>query len=81
MPGTVIGGYRAASTNKKRHGADFYARIGAIGGKKGRTGGFAANRELAREAGRKGGLISRRRKAIQIEQPTTIKKSDLDLAA
>lgn len=81
MPGTVIGGHRAASTNKKRHGADFYARIGAIGGKKGRTGGFAANRELAREAGRKGGLISRRRKAIQIEQPTTIKKSDLDLAA
>lgn len=79
MPGNAIGGQRAAVTNKKRHGSDFYARIGAIGGKKGRTGGFAANRELAREAGRKGGLISRRRK-VQIEAPAA-KKSDLDLAA
>jgi hypothetical protein len=31
-----------------------------MGGKKGRTGGFAANRELARVAGAKGGAISRR---------------------
>lgn len=74
MPGTIEGGKRAAAKNKQRHGADFYARIGAMGGRKGHTGGFAANRELAREAGRKGGLISRRKKA-------TIKKSDLDLAA
>lgn len=34
--------------------------IGALGGKKGTTGGFWANRELAREAGRIGGLKSRR---------------------
>ena len=39
-------------------------RIGAIGGKKGTTGGFAVNRELARIAGAKGGKISRRTKAI-----------------
>ncbi len=77
MPGTVIGGKRAAGTNKARHGKDFYARIGAIGGRKGHTGGFAANRELARAAGRKGGLISRRRKAVE----PTVTKSDLDLAA
>jgi len=64
MAGTKSGGRAAAETNKKKHGADFYARIGAMGGKKGRTGGFFANRELAREAGRKGGRISRRSKKI-----------------
>lgn len=36
---------------------------GAIGGRKGTTGGFYANRELAVIAGKKGGRISRRRKA------------------
>lgn len=65
MPGTVAGGRKAAQTNKNRHGANFYARIGAKGGHNGHTGGFAANRELAREAGRKGGLISRRRKTTK----------------
>ena len=65
MPGTVNGGRQAAETNKKKYGKDFYARIGAIGGKKGTTGGFAANRELARIAGAKGGRISRRRKAVE----------------
>lgn len=73
MSGTTKGGQLAAETNVKRHGADFYARIGAMGGKKGRTGGFFANRELAREAGRKGGRISRRTKKVARE--------DLDLAA
>lgn len=33
---------------------------GRIGGSRGRTGGFFANSELAREAGRKGGHTSRR---------------------
>lgn len=63
MAGTKAGGAKAAATNKAKHGADFYARIGRKGGKNGTTGGFAANRELAREAGRKGGRISRRGKA------------------
>ena len=62
MAGTVKGGKAAAATNKKRHGADFYAKIGAKGGVKGKTGGFFANLELSREAGRKGGRISRRTK-------------------
>jgi len=62
MAGTKTGGKAAASTNKTKYGADFYARIGAMGGKKGTTGGFAANRELARTAGAKGGRISRRAK-------------------
>lgn len=69
MAGTHDGGKAAANTNKAKYGADFYARIGAIGGKKGHTGGFASNiigndgltgRERARVAGAKGGLISRR---------------------
>ncbi len=62
MAGTPRGGAAAAKTNKAKYGADFYARIGAMGGKKGTTGGFAANRELARIAGAKGGRISRRTK-------------------
>lgn len=62
MAGTQKGGQLAAATNRKKYGANFYARIGAIGGKKGRTGGFFANRELARIAGAKGGRISRRTK-------------------
>jgi general stress protein YciG len=62
MAGTKDGGKQAAQTNKEKHGKDFYARIGAMGGRKGRTGGFFANRELARQAGRKGGRISRRTK-------------------
>lgn len=62
MAGTIPGGKKAAATNKAKHGSDFYARIGAKGGRNGRTGGFAANRDLARIAGAKGGRISRRRK-------------------
>jgi uncharacterized protein len=62
MAGTKAGGKKAAETNKAKYGAEFYSKIGARGGKLGRTGGFFANRELAREAGRKGGRISRRPK-------------------
>ncbi|OGL26640.1 hypothetical protein A3E49_00015 [Candidatus Saccharibacteria bacterium RIFCSPHIGHO2_12_FULL_49_19] len=64
MAGTQAGGAKAAATNKAKYGSDFYARIGAMGGKVGRTGGFYANRELARSAGAKGGRISRRGKKI-----------------
>lgn len=64
MAGTSNGGKAAADTNKKKYGADFYAKIGAMGGKKGTTGGFYANRDLARQAGAKGGRISRRGKKV-----------------
>jgi uncharacterized protein len=64
MAGTKDGGRKAASTNKTKYGKDFYARIGQMGGKMGRTGGFYANRELAREAGARGGRVSRRRKNV-----------------
>ena len=62
MAGTKIGGAKAAATNKAKYGKDFYSRIGQMGGQIGRTGGFYANRELARVAGAKGGTISRRTK-------------------
>lgn len=62
MVGTRAGGMKAAKVNKERHGADFYVRIGSIGGKAPtkKPKGFAADPELAKIAGRKGGAISRR---------------------
>lgn len=63
MAGTKSGGKQAAATNLKRD-PDFYRRIGSIGGKKGHTGGFWADRELARIAGQKGGRISRRKAKV-----------------
>lgn len=44
---------------------EHYVMIGAKGGKLGRTGGFAADRELARRAGSIGGRISKRGKNLQ----------------
>jgi hypothetical protein len=73
MAGTVKGGRKAAITNKERHGSSFYGIIGAIGGRKGKTGGFASldvgkdgltGKQRAILAGRIGGHISRRRKSI-----------------
>lgn len=60
MPGTKAGGIAASITNKKRHGNNFYQRIGAVGGRRGKSGGFAANHDLARIAGAKGGRSGRR---------------------
>lgn len=60
MAGTRAGGLKAAKTNRIKNGPDFYSRIGRKGGHNGHTGGFASNPDLARIAGRKGGLKSRR---------------------
>ena len=60
MAGTKAGGFKAAQTNNIKYGHDFYAEIGRKGGRNGHTGGFAANPELAKIAGRKGGLKSKR---------------------
>ena len=60
MSGTVSGGKKASITNRIKYGENFYQRIGQKGGRNGHTGGFAANHELARIAGAKGGRISRR---------------------
>lgn len=72
MAGNVKGGVKAAKTNKNRHGSDFYARIGAKGGRKSKTGGFASKvvgndgltgKERAKLVGARGGKISRRKKS------------------
>ena len=63
MAGTAKGGRLAAEENKKKHGSDFYSRIGKLGGQRGHTGGFAAGEEGRRRAsqyGSIGGAISRR---------------------
>ena len=59
------------ATMIKKHGSmeevtRIQSAIGRKGGQNGTTGGFAANIELARIAGAKGGRISRRRKALAI---------------
>ncbi len=61
MAGTRAGGLKAAQKNLQKD-PNFYAKIGAKGGRNSRTGGFAANPELARIAGAKGGRASKRRK-------------------
>jgi general stress protein YciG len=60
MPGTKLGGLKAAETNKIKYGPDFYRNIGRKGGTNGHSGGFAANPTLARLAGAKGGRLSKR---------------------
>jgi len=70
MAGTTQGGRLAAQKNKQKHGADFYARIGRLGGKRGHNGGFAAGPEGRKRAvyyGAKGGSISRRPSKIAAE--------------
>lgn len=69
MAGTKAGGQAAARTNKEKYGIGFYAKIGSIGGKLGRTGGFYYTKNYPLDhpahpanAGRKGGVISRRPK-------------------
>lgn len=68
MSGTVNGGKKASITNKEKHGSDFYQRIGRKGGKRCGVKGFALNPELAKIAGRKGGLISKRGKSKKLEE-------------
>jgi hypothetical protein len=63
MAGTQIGGRKARDKNLAKDPL-FYHKIGKKGGTNGRTGGFAANPELARIAGAKGGRISRRVKKV-----------------
>lgn len=56
MAGTPGGGRKAAETNKKRYGKNFYRDIGKDGGKaRNPNKGFGSNRERAIAAGAKGG--------------------------
>lgn len=78
MAGTAAGGLKAGETNKKKYGKDFYREIGAIGGRNGHTGGFAANPKLARLAGACGGRNSKRGKdperALRVKRAKTLYK-------
>lgn len=62
MAGTHAGGLKAAETNIKRYGADFYKIAGQKGGSaiSDKPKGFAANPKLAQEVGRKVGFRTRR---------------------
>lgn len=60
IAGTKLGGLKAANTNRRNYGRDYYAVIGAQGGRNGHTGGFYKNPELASLAGKLGGRISKR---------------------
>ena len=77
MAGTIDGGRAAAKTIKKKYGTDFYAKIGASGGRKSRNGGFASmlldsngltGPQRAITAGIKGGSISRRGPSRNLEE-------------
>jgi len=59
MAGTPEGGRKAAEKNKARDPL-FYQKMGRKGGQNGTTGGFAANPDLAKKAGAKGGILSKR---------------------
>lgn len=73
MSATREGGLKAAATNRAYYGANFYARIGSIGGKKsGKPKGFAwmaahGKRYLVQAAGHKGGKkrLGWRKRALQ----------------
>lgn len=62
MPGNKLGGVKASQRNKELYGEDFYRNIGKKGGLRKVPKGFALNRELAVQAGRLGGSVSRRTK-------------------
>lgn len=87
MAGNSTGGHKAYLKNIAND-PNFYAKIGAKGGKKGKTGGFASNvvgedgltgAQRARIAGAKGGRISRRSKTAQVV--ATEVQNDFELAA
>ena len=69
MSGTKEGGRKAAITNKKRYGIEFYKNAGHIGGSAyhRKPRGFGANPALAKIAGAKGGKNSVRGKALAEE--------------
>lgn len=64
MCGTKVGGLKAAKTNKKKYGEDFYVKMGKKGGLAQVPKGFSMNIKLASKAGRKGGKKSKRGPAV-----------------
>lgn len=71
MSGSKIGGLKAAETNRKKYGENFYIKLGSKGGTqtylKGKLiHGFKKNDEHTRAAGRLGGKISKRGPAKRV---------------
>lgn len=71
MGGTKLGGQRAKATVLDTYGTDYYQRIGSLGGKKSKTGGFGSNKvgkdgltgkQRAKVAGVVGGKAPKHRK-------------------
>ncbi len=63
MSGTSEGNKKGAVTAKQRYGKDFHKNAGAKGWQdpnRSREHGFALNKQLAVEAGRKGGLKNKK---------------------
>lgn len=67
MAGTKEGGKRAAATNVRKYGEDFYRNIGSKGGQNSHTGGWYNDSERAARDGRKGGIKSRRAPRVDDE--------------
>ena len=75
MAGTKEGALKAAETNKKKYGNDYYKRLGAKGGsRKTPTSGFGSPKrgpdgltgpERARVVGSLGGLISSQKRGAK----------------
>ncbi|MYB40113.1 hypothetical protein F4X86_02455 [Candidatus Saccharibacteria bacterium] len=77
MSGNSDGGRLAAATIRAKHGRDFYVKIGQLGGRKSRNGGFASPKvgkdgltgaQRAKLAGARGGAKSRRGKATAVRR-------------
>lgn len=69
MAGTKEGGAKARDKNIQKYGKNYYAKIGAVGGKLSDNGGFASTKvgkdgltgqERAKKVGAKGGKASRK---------------------
>ena len=72
MAGNRAGGLKIAE-QKKIHDPGFYRRIGAIGGRNGNTGGFAARRDLARSVGSLGGKARWRKHYEKLNRENTLR--------
>lgn len=61
MAGTQEGAVKASTIIKRKHGEDFYKRIGSMGGKLGGGKGGFNDRALASRAGKIGGKMGGKR--------------------
>lgn len=57
MGQTKAGGAKVKATILRKYGPDYYSKLGMKGGAVRCFKGFATNKDLAKEAGRKGGLL------------------------